>query len=252
MNIGRLAGSAKPRLSGCLQDGRLRDSKKKKATLVCATEEAFMTALLTTIIGLIGVYIAFALAASWLNEQIATFLQLRSKTLIAGVRSMIGDAATADFFGHPLILALGEPVAQNFWAKLRLLFGLKYSRVSVSKDATIPPTTSAVTKNPPYVSAEHFAVVILDLLQNKSPGASAMAALGISSSDVVAALNVISSPGNPYKPLYDILRPIGKTHKGIISVSLPRLLHGTTAKWIGSAAGINETFRSSSSTSVLS
>ena len=40
-----------------------------------------MTALLTTVIGLIGVYIAFALAASWINEQIATFLQLRSKTL---------------------------------------------------------------------------------------------------------------------------------------------------------------------------
>ena len=85
-----------------------------------------VTALLTTVIGLIGVYIAFALAASWVNEQIATYLQLRSKTLIAGIRAMIGDAATADFFGHPLIASLGETPGHDFWAWLRTVLGLKY------------------------------------------------------------------------------------------------------------------------------
>ncbi|MGB8909996.1 MAG: hypothetical protein WCC84_14720 [Candidatus Cybelea sp.] len=193
-----------------------------------------MTALLTTVIALIGVYIAFALAASWVNEQIATFLQLRSKTLIAGIRSMIGDAAAADFFGHPLIVSLGEAPAKNIWAKLGTLSGLKYITQSVSTvkasaeaaaqtaaapataapDTTTPKTTQPAVKQPPYVSAEHFAVVLADLLRRKAPGASPLASLGASASDVAAALNAIGVPGNPYKPLYDILLPIWTDAKG--------------------------------------
>jgi hypothetical protein len=173
-----------------------------------------MTALLTTIIGLIGVYIAFALAASWVNEQIATFFQLRSKTLIAGIKSMIGNDAAADFFGHPLIVSLGEIPAQNFWAKCRTLIGLKYSRQKVPTATGAPQQSPSQTKNPPYVSAEHFAVVILDLLRKKAPGAPALAALGASSADVVAALNAIGVQGDPYKPLYDILLPIWKDAQG--------------------------------------
>ena len=183
-----------------------------------------MTALLTTVIGLIGVYIAFALAASWINEQIATFLQLRSKTLIAGIRSMIGDAAAADFFGHPLIVALGEVPAENIWAKLGTPFGLKYGAQSVPAKVTAaaPPAVAGVAsaaprtpvKNPPYVGAEHFAVVLVDLMRNKAPGSSPLASLGASSADVAAAINAISVPGNPYKPLYDIVLPIWKDAKG--------------------------------------
>ena len=184
-----------------------------------------MTALLTTVIGLIGVYIAFALAASWINEQIATFLQLRSKTLIAGICSMIGDAAAADFFGHPLIVALGEVPAQNIWAKLGTPFGLKYHAQSVPAKVTAasPPGAAGVApaaaapapvKNPPYVGAEHFAVVLVDLLRNKAPGSSKLASLGASSADMAAAINAISAPGNPYKPLYDIVLPIWKDAKG--------------------------------------
>jgi hypothetical protein len=180
-----------------------------------------MTALLTTVIGLIGVYIAFALAASWVNEQIATFLQLRSKTLIAGIRSMIGDAAAADFFGHPLILSLGEVPAQNIWAKLRTLVGLKYNTQSVAKIAATPAAETEATtatppavKHPPYVSAEHFSVVLVDLLRRQAPGASSLATLSAASSDVAAALNAIGTPGNPYKPLYDFLIPIWRDAKG--------------------------------------
>lgn len=183
-----------------------------------------MTALLTTVIGLIGVYIAFALAASWINEQIATVLQLRSKTLIAGIRSMLGDAAAADFFAHPLIVALGELPAQNIWAKLGTPFGLKYRAQSVPARVTAasPPGAAAAStaaapapvKTPPYVGAEHFAVVLADLLRNKAPGSSPLATLGASSADVAAAINAISVPGNPYKPLYDIVLPIWKDAKG--------------------------------------
>jgi hypothetical protein len=182
-----------------------------------------MTALLTTVIGLVGVYIAFALAASWVNEQIATFLQLRSKTLIAGVRSMIGDAAAAQFFRHPLILSLGEAPAPNFWSWLGTAFGLRYVNQAIPKlPATTPTTTPAMTpqstttsddsqpaaKNPAYISAEHFAVVLLDVLRRQAPGASPLAALGASSSDVAAAINTISDPNNPYNPLYKVLLPI--------------------------------------------
>ncbi len=178
-----------------------------------------MTALLTVVIGLIGVYIAFALAASWVNEQVATFLQLRSKTLIAGIRSMIGDAAAADFFGHPLIVSLGEAPAQNTWAKIGKVLGLKYVTQSVAeltKAAGAPPVapSASTVKNPPYVSAEHFAVVLLDLLRKKAPGVSPLASVGASSADVAAAINAIGDPANPYKPLYDILLPIWTDAKG--------------------------------------
>lgn len=184
-----------------------------------------MAALLTTVIGLVGVYIAFALAASWVNEQIATLLQLRSKTLSAGIRSMIGDAAAADFFEHPLIVALGEAPAQNIWAKLGTPFGLKYRAQSVpakvapvssadSLDAASVAAAPAAVRNPPYVGAEHFAMVLVDLLQNKAPGSSPLASLGASSADVAAAINAISVPGSPYKPLYEIVLPIWKNAKG--------------------------------------
>jgi len=176
-----------------------------------------MTALLTVVIGLIGVYIAFALAASWVNEQIATMLQLRSKTLIAGIRAMIGEAAAADFFGHPLITSLGETPAQNIWAWLGTATGLKYAFQKAPKASTAgsPPSVAPpATKNPPYVSAQHFAVVLLDLLRKKAPSASALASLGASSTDVTAAINAISDPNSPYKPLYDILLPVWTDAKG--------------------------------------
>ena len=72
----------------------------------------------------------------------------------------------------------------------------------------------APVKNPPYVGAEHFAVVLVDLLRNKAPGSSTLASLGASSADMAAAINAISAPGNPYKPLYDIVLPIWKDAKG--------------------------------------
>lgn len=185
-----------------------------------------MTALLTTVIGLIGVYTAFALAASWVNEQIATFLKLRSKTLVAGIRKMVGDAATARFFDHPLIDSLGEAPAQNAWAKLGLIFGLKYAGQKIpglptdvqaaQPEATTqtgtPPKTETPVKNISYVNSSHFASVMVDVLLNKTNAS--VPSFGASASDVVAALNGISAPGNPYEPLYKILLPIWNGAKG--------------------------------------
>lgn len=179
-----------------------------------------MTALLTTVIGLVGVYVAFALAASWANEQIATFLQLRSRTLIAGVCSMIGDAAASEFFRHPLIVSLGETPAKNFWSWLGTACGLKYAKEAVPGPVAQPaPVTSAdkpapAVKNPPYVSAEHFAVVLLDVLRKQAPGVSPLATLGAASSDVAAAINAISDPNNQFNALYRMLLPIWTDAKG--------------------------------------
>jgi hypothetical protein len=182
-----------------------------------------VTALLTTVIGLIGVYIAFALAASWVNEQIATYLQLRSKTLIAGIRAMIGDAATADFFGHPLIASLGETPGHDFWAWLRTVLGLKYVTQVLPKQTSSIPQPSvtagnaaqgAGSKNPPYVSSDHFAAVIIDLLQGKAPGGTSLATFGAAETAVVAGLNTLADPAGPYRPLYDSLMPIWRDARG--------------------------------------
>ncbi len=166
-----------------------------------------MTPFLTAIVGLIGVYVAFALAASWINEQIATALQLRAKTLIAGVRAMIGDSAAADFFNHPLIASLADTKGQSR-SRWRALTGLTFENQRIPDAAATPPSDDAkALKVPAYVSAEHFAAVIVDVLR-KSPNPNAAATFGLTAGDVAAGINALGGANNPYKPLYDVLLPI--------------------------------------------
>jgi hypothetical protein len=52
-----------------------------------------LVTILTALIGLIGVYIAFALIVSWMLEQIASVAQLRSKALTLALRQFLGGQA---------------------------------------------------------------------------------------------------------------------------------------------------------------
>jgi hypothetical protein len=180
-----------------------------------------VAAFATVTLALIGVYIAFALAASWINEQIATFLELRSKTLIAGISKMIGEAASADFFGHPLIVSLGETTAQDSITQLATLFGVRYVNQkapvpTAPAAAGVPPTSAPEqqrAKRPAYISAEHFATVVLDVVQKKI-GIATTPAFGAAVTDIVAGMNGMADPASPYKPLYDVLLPIWRDARG--------------------------------------
>lgn len=72
----------------------------------------FASTLLEIGIGMIAVYIALSLAVSWINEQIATVVSLRGKTLADGIKKMLDDDKThAAFFSHPLITSSATTAA---------------------------------------------------------------------------------------------------------------------------------------------
>ncbi len=66
-----------------------------------------ITTIVTVAIALIGVYIAFALLVSWVQEQIAGFVSLRSKTLILGIQQLTSNDDGA--FVKQLLSTVGEP-----------------------------------------------------------------------------------------------------------------------------------------------
>lgn len=72
----------------------------------------FASTLLEICVGMIAVYTALSLFVSWVNEQIATLLNLRGKTLKNGVAQMISDAGIHQaVFDHPLIASSATPRA---------------------------------------------------------------------------------------------------------------------------------------------
>jgi hypothetical protein len=70
-----------------------------------------ITTIVTVSIALIGVYIAFALLVSWVQEQIAGFVGLRSKTLVLGLQQLTSDDDGA--FVKQLLSTVGEPFTRT-------------------------------------------------------------------------------------------------------------------------------------------
>jgi hypothetical protein len=69
-----------------------------------------MLQALNVVVGLAAVYTAFSLFASWINESFNGLVQLRARTLKAGIQQMIGDASThAALYGQPTIQAAKTP-----------------------------------------------------------------------------------------------------------------------------------------------
>ncbi len=66
-----------------------------------------ITAIITVAVALIGVYIAFALLVSWLQEQIAGFVNLRAKTLVLGLQQLTSQDDGG--FTRQLLSTVGEP-----------------------------------------------------------------------------------------------------------------------------------------------
>lgn len=75
-----------------------------------------MTQTLNVFIALAGIYVALAVACSWLQEQFAAIAKLRATTLEKGIRELVARDATvfASLKSHPLILAASSEATQQF------------------------------------------------------------------------------------------------------------------------------------------
>jgi hypothetical protein len=184
-----------------------------------------MTALVTAALALIGIYIAFSLFASWTNEQLATIIGLRSKTLVAGLHAMIGEAATAEVFGHPLISSLGEklgstrgiarlePFLSRFTAKV---VGVRYAGGSAVRVDSTAPAGPAGVRLTPYVPSTLFASVVTDIVRsygNAGQSSASAANLGAGWSDLVAGLDALKATPS-LAPLQQALAPMWREAQG--------------------------------------
>jgi hypothetical protein len=64
----------------------------------------FSSTILELAIGLACIFVALSLLVSWVNEALATALNLRGKNLSDGIAQMVSDAQIhAELYGHPII-----------------------------------------------------------------------------------------------------------------------------------------------------
>jgi hypothetical protein len=117
--------------------------------------------LLGVVIALVGVYVAFALLASWTNERIASWLQLRGKNLLAGIERMVGTDAAAGILASPFIHASsGTQSARG--ANVTRAFLPRAAGNSAAFATAAPPL-----RPPSYVSAAQFASALVEWLQSQ-------------------------------------------------------------------------------------
>ena len=107
---------------------------------------SFFTPIIDTAIGIVVVYIAFSLLASWLGEQVSSVLQTRSKMLVGGITQLL-TAAPGTSASNKRSAAVTNPAAAAFFN--HPIFQ------SLKQDAT---------KDPQYLSAQQFSSIVLGLM----------------------------------------------------------------------------------------
>ena len=126
---------------------------------------SFFTPIIDTAVGIVVVYIAFSLLASWLGEQVSSVMQTRSKMLVGGITQLLTGAAGTSaankssagvtnpaavaFFNHPIFQSLKQDAA----------------------------------KDPQYLSAQQFSSIVLGLM---NPGGAPQAAVPFDFTPIVA------------------------------------------------------------------
>jgi hypothetical protein len=109
----------------------------------------FNSSVLEVAIGLVFCYASVALIASSIFEAIASWLNLRSKTLLAGVTSLLnaqspaGEVLLLKIYNHALAHPTGNGAAQSI------------------KD---------LQNNPSYIDPNHFALALIDSIQSVPDG----------------------------------------------------------------------------------
>jgi hypothetical protein len=129
-----------------------------------------ISSTLNILIVLASMYLCLAVLCSFLNEQIASMLRLRGKTLYEGVQNLLaGESALVEaIYRHPLITAS-------------------------SKDKDGKPATSAKrTYRPSYMEPANFGLALLDTLQRShfNPQTNALE-IDASAKSLIAAPNAL-------------------------------------------------------------
>lgn len=105
----------------------------------------FNTTTVEVAIGLVFCYASVALIVSSINEAIASLFNLRSNTLLEGVKSMLNDpnfdGLALNVYNHSLVSHLGQGNAQS---------------------------EQDLDNKPSYIDPKHFAVALIDCIQTKT------------------------------------------------------------------------------------
>jgi hypothetical protein len=120
-------------------------------------------ALLDTLIFLTAVFLALATAVSYINEQLASYLHWRGKTLYQGVLNLVcGEAPLVEaLFQHPLVAASSNDA-----------------------DGVIKPGDR--TYRPSYIDARNFTLALHDLVANATVNAQGQHVYDAASSAITA------------------------------------------------------------------
>jgi hypothetical protein len=120
-------------------------------------------AFLDTLIFLTAVFLTLATAVSYINEQLASILHWRGKTLYQGVLNLVcGEAPLVEaLFQHPLVAAS-------------------------SNDADGVIKTADRTYRPSYIAARNFTLALHDLVANSTVDAQGQRVYNAASSAIVA------------------------------------------------------------------
>lgn len=107
----------------------------------------FNSTILEVAIGLVFCYASVALIASSIYEALASWLDLRSKTLLAGIKNLLN---AHDAVGNDLLLKI-------------------YNHALVHPTGNGAATSLGELKNnPSYIDSRHFAIALIDAIQSAS------------------------------------------------------------------------------------
>jgi hypothetical protein len=102
----------------------------------------FNSTIVDVVVGLVGTFLAISLIASALTEALATALSLRATTLLNGIKQLLNDPGLNGLAGDLYNHALVNPFSDGKTA-----------------DGATP------TSQPSYIDAQHFAIALIDGIQ---------------------------------------------------------------------------------------
>ncbi|HEY0393903.1 MAG TPA: hypothetical protein VGD01_05365 [Candidatus Elarobacter sp.] len=152
-----------------------------------------LSPILDVIIGLAGVYIAFSLLASWLQERVAAFFNLRSTGLVNGIYQLFNGNVTAfsQFVQDPIFQAL----------------------MSAGKSALPAPVTAAEATAARVVAQ---AAVDLNAAAKTATGVSATVATGAGALSLAAKLQRIAKDPTP-NDVAGVMKDLAKNGPSYVS-----------------------------------
>jgi len=121
------------------------------------------------VIGMATVYLVVAIICSAINEMLAAALNLRAKTLVAGIRELLGDYADS-VLAHPLIVKTSAPNKPPSYVEPRLfaaaLLDVVTSQVPIHLVADTDEIRTAVQENVPGHAKESILAFLDGTKQN--------------------------------------------------------------------------------------